>query len=91
MRNNCWSIICTSPRIILQKYIMVTLLAYHRKNKLMKDLKLKFDKLQAALAVREFAVRGFDYSRKYFVPRFAIRDVFPRLFAVFVASYISLI
>ena len=27
---------------------------------------------------------------KYFVSRFAVRDIFPRLFAVFVTSYVSL-
>ena len=42
--------------------------------------KLQFGSIsnvQAALAVR-----GFDYSEKYFVSCFAVRDVFPQLFAV---------
>ena len=42
--------------------------------------------VQATLAISEFAVRGFDYSRKYFVTSFAVREVFPRIFTVFVKS-----
>ena len=39
--------------------------------------------IQAVLAIREFVVNDLTLRGRYFVPRFAVRDEFTRLFAVF--------
>jgi hypothetical protein len=46
--------------------------------------------VQAALVIRGFAIRGFDYSRFIFCSQNLIFAVFLRLFAVFTQQFIVL-